>query len=109
LMKKIALPFLFFFAYKVAFSQVQVSNLLCENLSNPIGVDVTQPRLSWQLVSAKRDVMQTAYEIKVTSGQSVIWNSGKIISDSSVHVVYKGSPLQSGVRYAWQIRVWDNA
>ena len=107
-MKKIALPFLFFCAYKVAFTQVQVSNLLCENLSNPIGLDVAQPRLSWQLVSDKRDVMQTAYEIKVMSGKSVIWNSSKVNSDSSVHVAYKGSPLQSGVRYTWQIRVWDN-
>ena len=107
-MKKIALPFLFFCAYKVAFTQVQVSNLLCENLSNPIGLDAAQPRLSWQLVSDKRDVMQTAYEIKVMSGKYVIWNSSKVNSDSSVHVAYKGSPLQSGVRYTWQIRVWDN-
>src|SRR4029079_16031485 len=108
-MRKIASPFVLFFVCKVAMAQVHVSNLLCENHSNPIGLDVTQPRLSWQLVSDKRNVTQTAYEIRVTSAKSTTWNSGKINSDSSVHVAYKGSPLQSGTKYSWQVRVWDNS
>ena len=69
-MKKIALPIVTFFISQFIIAQVQVSNLLCENLSNPIGLDVAQPRLSWQLVSDRRNVVQTAYEIKVTSGKS---------------------------------------
>src|SRR6185295_12854009 len=108
-MKRIALPFVLVFIYHVTVAQVEVSNLLCENLSNPIGLDVTQPRLSWQLVSDKRNVTQTAYEIRVTSAKSTTWNSEKINSDSSVHVAYKGSPLQSGTKYSWQVRVWDNS
>src|SRR6476660_6151159 len=108
MMKKIAFPIVTFFISQFIIAQVQVSNLLCENLSNPIGLDVAQPRLSWQLVSDKRNVTQTAYEIKVTSGKSVVWSSGKINSDSSVHVVYKGSSLQPGTKYSWQVRVWDN-
>jgi len=108
-MKKIASPFVLLLISHLAIAQVQVSNLLCENLSNPIGLDVTQPRLSWQLVSDKRNVTQTAYEIRVTSAKSTTWNSEKINSDSSVHVAYKGSPLQSGTKYSWQVRVWDNS
>src|ERR1700745_3636821 len=108
-MKRTASLIVLLFAYQLVVAQVKVSNLLCENLSNPIGLDVAQPRLSWQLVSDKRDVMQTAYEIKVMSGKFVIWNSGKVSSDSSVHVVYKGSPLQPATKYSWQVRVWDNA
>src|ERR1043166_653163 len=108
-MKKIASLVVLFFIYMFTDAQVQVSNLLCENLTNPIGLDVTQPRLSWQLVSDKRNVMQMAYEIKVTSGKSAVWSTGKINSDSSVHVAYKGSALQSGTKYAWQVRVWDNS
>ncbi len=107
-MKKITLPLLLFFMYQFAFPQVQVSNLLCENFSNPVGLDVIQPRLSWQIISDKKNVMQTAYEIKV-SAKSVVWNSGKINSDSSVHVAYKGSRLQSGTKYSWQVRIWDNS
>src|SRR3954466_2572051 len=97
LMKKISLPIVTFFISQFIIAQVQVSNLLCENLSNPIGLDVAQPRFSWQLVSDKRNVTQTAYEIKVTAGRSKASSSGKINSDSSVHVVYKGSALQSGI------------
>src|SRR5215470_4484140 len=109
MMKKIVLAFVLFFICLFTSAQVQVSNLLCENLTNPIGLDVTQPRLSWQLISDKRNVLQTAYEIRVTSGKTAVWNSGKVNSDSSVHVAYKGTPLQSGAKYSWQVRVWDNA
>src|SRR5215831_1278656 len=108
-MKKIALSFTFQLSCALVFAQTRVTNLLCENLVNPIGIDVTQPRFSWQLASDKRNVMQTAYEIKVTSGKSVVWGSGKVNSDSSVHVYYKGAPLQPGTKYFWQVRVWDNS
>jgi alpha-L-rhamnosidase len=52
--------------------------------------------------------MQTAYQVKVTEGKTTVWNSGKVNSDSSVHVFYKGAPLASGKRYTWQVCVWDN-
>jgi len=95
-------------------AQVKVQNLLVENLSNPIGIDITSPRFSWQLVSNKRNVMQTAYEVRVgmttnpSKEKNLQWSSGKINSDSSVQVAYKGKPLQSGKKYFWQVRVWDN-
>lgn len=107
-MKKIVLALSLFFPYTAVIAQVHVSNLLCENLTNPLGLDVMQPRLSWELVSDKRNVMQSAYEIKVTSGKGKVWSSGKVNSDSSVHVTYKGSALQSGIKYMWKVRVWDN-
>jgi len=102
-------------AYVVSSAQVKVQNLLCENLSNPMGLDVTTPRFSWQLVSDKRGTMQTAYEIVVSTNISPLrkttnytWSSGKVMSDSSVHVAYKGTPLQSGKKYYWMVRVWDS-
>lgn len=95
-------------------AQVKVQDLLVENLSNPIGIDITSPRFTWQLISDKRNIMQTAYEIVVNDqslhGKAVpYWNSGKISSDSSVQVAYKGKPLQSGKKYYWKVRVWDNS
>ena len=109
LMKKFALPFLFNLVSQLLVAQLQVTNLLCENLSNPICLDATQPRLSWQLMSNGRNLTQTAYEIKVTAGRSQVWSSGKVTSDSSVHVACKGSPLQPGKKYFWKVRVWDNS
>ena len=115
-MKKIILPLVVSLAWHISFAQLQVDNLLCENLSNPIGVGSSQPSLSWQLRASNRNVLQTAYEIRIgrdvsslTKGSSLVWGSGKIDSDSSVHVAYKGSPLQSGTKYFWQVRVWTNS
>lgn len=111
-MKKIYLLLLLLPIALISYGQVVVTNSLTENQKNPLGVDVT-PRFSWQLVSGKRKVMQTAYEIRVsdaiaTLAKGNIWSSGKINSDQSLFVAYGGNPLQSGKKYFWQVRVWDN-
>ncbi len=56
--------------------------------------------------------MQQAYEIRV-SGDALmkgdkIWETGKVISSQSVNIPYSGKELQSGKKYYWQVRVWDN-
>lgn len=107
-MKKATTILLFQFLILFSFAQVTVKNLLCENLSDPIGIDATQPRFSWQLSSDKRNVHQTAYEIKVNAHTEIVWSSGKINSDQSVQINYAGKNLQSEKKYAWQVRVWDN-
>ncbi|HVX50422.1 MAG TPA: family 78 glycoside hydrolase catalytic domain [Chitinophagaceae bacterium] len=98
----------------VSYAQVNVHGLLCENLSNPLGLDVSIPRFSWQLAAGRRGIMQTAYEIRVganaaslAKGKGVLWESNKVSSDSSVHVTYKGPALESEKKYFWQVRVWD--
>jgi alpha-L-rhamnosidase len=106
-MKKLVLFFLMAIANS-SFAQVVVKNLLTENLANPIGLDEKLPRFSWQLSSDKRNTLQNAYEIKVSAGKTIVWNSGKIGSAQSVHVLYAGTALQSGKKYSWQVRVWDN-
>ena len=82
---------------------------------NPLGIDVRAPRVSWQLRSARRHVRQTAYRIQVAratadlrSGRSLIWDSGRVESAESTHRVYEGPPLESGRRYVWHVRVWDD-
>jgi len=80
-------------------AQVSVTSLLTENLSNPLSIDVATPRLSWQLASSKRNVLQAAYECKVMNGKKNVWSSGKILSSQSVMIPYGGSALQSGKQY----------
>ena len=103
--------FLFFgllFLTTTISAQVKVVNLLTENQTNPIGLDVQQPRFSWQLVSDQRNISQTAYEITISASKGTAWKSGKIMSDRSVQVPYAGAALQSGKKYTWEVRVWDN-
>ena len=104
--KILLLPALFLFIVSAA--QVKVQNLLTENLTDPFGIDVKQPRFSCQLASDLRNVTQAGYEITVSEGKNSVWKSGKVMSDQSVHVPYAGAALQSAKKYLWQVRVWDN-
>src|ERR1051325_938025 len=95
----------------LCFAQIKVDGLLCENRSNPLGMDVAIPRFSWKMVSDKRNEMQTAYRVQVSEKSNFsdrVWDSGKVKSDSSVFITYKGKPLQSGKKYFWRVQIWDN-
>jgi alpha-L-rhamnosidase len=115
-MKPISLCLLVLASTLPLVAQVSVTQLRTENLVNPVGLDVTQPRFSWQLQSAQRKVLQTAYEIRVAKnnaallkGKDVLWSTGKVNSDQSVLVPYESRmPLESNQKYHWQVRVWDN-
>ncbi|RIA08567.1 alpha-L-rhamnosidase [Flavobacteriaceae bacterium MAR_2010_72] len=107
-MKKHILLIVFICFSTIAFGQTNLRNLTVENATNPIGIGVETPRFSWQLVSNKQNVKQTAYEIQVKEGTNTLWRSGKVISDASIFNRYGGSPLVSNAKYYWQVRVWDN-
>lgn len=92
----------------------QIGNLTCEYRTNPLGIDITSPRLSWQLQSDRNGARQTAYRIFAASdpnwlieGKADLWDSGKIESDQSVQVVYAGQKLASRQRVYWKVSVWD--
>ena len=93
-------------------AQLQISTLSVEHLTNPVGLDETQPKFSWVLTSKQRNVMQTAYEIQVADNVAIkgklVWKTGKVLSDASINVSYNGEKLQSGKRYFWRVRAWDN-
>jgi alpha-L-rhamnosidase len=96
-------------------SDIRVTGLQCEYMSNPLGMDVANPRLTWQILSQESNCRQYAYEVRVTElatlpgmKDKVAWSTGKVLSDQSVNVAYRGSQLKPGTRYSWQVRVWDS-
>ncbi|MDB5277781.1 MAG: Bacterial alpha-L-rhamnosidase [Ferruginibacter sp.] len=107
-MKKITFSALLQLCLLMSFAQIKVQGLLTENFTNPIALGVQVPRFSWQLVAEKRNTMQTAYEINVTTDKGSAWKSGKISGSQSVQINYAGTPLQSDQKYTWKVRVWDN-
>jgi alpha-L-rhamnosidase len=88
------------------------SGLRCEYLADPVGIDVPQPRLSWVLEHSARGERQTAYQVLVSLKPEAAagdqWDSGKVPSGQSVHVVYAGKLLTSGQSYYWKVRYWDS-
>lgn len=81
---------------------------------NPLAVNTTQPRLSWQLISKKSNITQSAYEILVASSEEKlkknegdIWNSGKVVSNKNLQITYNGTPLKNETKYFWKVKVWN--
>lgn len=93
---------------------LSVAALQCEARDNPLGVDVSQPRLSWRLSSVARGAMQTRYRILVASSaarlaqdQGDLWDSGEVKSSETLNLSYAGQPLHSSQQVFWKVRVWD--
>jgi alpha-L-rhamnosidase len=90
------------------------TSLQCEYLVDPLGIGETSPRLSWVLESTRRGDRQAAYQVLVAStpellakDQGDLWDSGKMQSEESAHVVYAGVPLVSRMACFWKVKVWS--
>ncbi len=90
------------------------AELKCEYRTDPMGIDVTVPRLTWILTGDGRGLAQTAYQIVASSSpealakdQGDLWDSGKVASDESVLIPWAGAPLTSRTVCHWKVRVWD--
>ncbi|NIJ54293.1 family 78 glycoside hydrolase catalytic domain [Dyadobacter arcticus] len=106
----------FIFISLSGYGQFKVINLKCESQQNPLGIETQSPSLSWQLTSDARNESQTAYQIIVSetpekqhTGINLVWNSGKISSDQSIHIPYSGKQLVSGKMYFWKVKSWDKS
>lgn len=91
------------------------ADLRCEYLRDPLGIDITSPRLMWRLddPTATRGQHQTACRVLVASRRELLdedradlWDSGKL--DSSVAALeFAGQPLASGQDCYWKVMVFD--
>ncbi len=74
--------------------------MLCEYMTNPVGVDHAAPLLTWFT-----DGESLADGARVTLRQAgcntLLWDTG-FIPDTG-RLIYAGQPLQSGRTYLWQV------
>ena len=101
--------------YFTAANGLTIQNLRCEYRTNPAGIDIVNPRLSWIIESTQRGERQTAYQIMVAQtaeqlarNKGDLWNSGQITSGQTTQLEYGGKPLKSGGECFWKLRVWDS-
>ena len=111
---------LFFFlpllcSFQLIAGKVEVKNLQCQHMTDPLGVEILKPQLSWKIISSQRNVMQTAYRILVSDNlfsleknDGNVWDSKKVRSAQSIEVSYAGRKLESRKIYYWKVMVWDN-
>ena len=114
----IILAFTSFKSFSHELQEIKPSALKCEYLTNPLGIDIAAPRLSWKLLATSDQVFnqkQQAYQILVASSaeklseeNADLWNSGKVNSDATTQLAYKGKPLASEQKCYWKVKVWNN-
>ncbi|MFA7141040.1 MAG: alpha-L-rhamnosidase N-terminal domain-containing protein, partial [Proteiniphilum sp.] len=95
-------------------SSLSVSDLKCEFLIDPLGINTKYPRFNWENLSEVRGAHQTAFQIvvatdinKLSENKADCWNSGKIHSSESILVKYEGLELSPGQLLYWKVKVWD--
>lgn len=94
--------------------QTYINSLRCEYLSSPLGVDSSNPRLSWMLNDSSLGANQHAFlvlvstdSVSVAKGKGEVWDSGKVTSDAML-VRFAGKKLLPFTRYFWSVLVWNN-
>ena len=115
-LKKLILVCLSIFSSVFSFSEniISVHRLTCEQEENPVGIETTKPRFSWQILSQNRNFNQVAYQIivaesleQLAANNGTIWNSGKVDTSMSILVTFAGKRLESMKLYFWKVRIWD--
>lgn len=113
-MKPLGILFFFFISFGAGAQEIKLLNLRCEYRVNPIGIGTGTPKLSWELASSKRGVVQSAYRVMVAEdsvslakGMDLVWDSKKVLSDVSIGILYNGPALVAGTHYYWKVMVWD--
>jgi alpha-L-rhamnosidase len=113
-MKYATLFCLFLTLNAALFAQTEyLEDLRCEHRINPVGIGAAAPRFSWKYNSGQRNWKQSAYQIQVAGAEdfapkNLIWDSKKVDSDASVLQAYGGPRLESGKRYFWRVKVWND-
>lgn len=105
----LAFKFAFIACNSIDYSDVWIIDGRINQEIQPRGIDTKRPGFSWKLKADVRNQYQLAYQIIVVSDETkdTCWNSGKVISDSSIHIKYAGKTLKPVHRYNWKVRVWD--
>jgi len=102
---------------RAAEAALRVAAPRIDQMTAPLGLDNRTPRFSWTLEGgAARDVVQSAYRIRVAASHQallaegpLLWDSGKVASNATFDIAYAGPPLTSRQRCWWRVEAWDGA
>ncbi|SEK20181.1 alpha-L-rhamnosidase [Parapedobacter koreensis] len=90
-------------------SGVEIYDLRCEYLVDPLGIDGAAPRLTWKIADNRPGARQTAYRVivgvdslAIARGEGQSWDTDEVASEANL-VVYGGAPLKPFTRYYWMV------
>ena len=85
----------------------EIKNMSVEYRIEPLAVEASKPRFSWNLSSDRRGCRQTAYRIRVTADETDVWDSGCVESDRMLNIPYAGKELAPESDCVWSVTVRD--
>lgn len=88
--------------------RILLTNITCEGLKNPLGIDCIKPRFSYEIISNMTNVYQESYHIVVLKDDEVFWDSGIVNSSQSQNITYDGKSLLPCTEYHFKIDVVCN-
>lgn len=88
--------------------------LLTDYAETPGFTDTPFPAFSWIINPGSHRSFQKEYQVLVAderslleSGRANCWDSGRQVSDETLHIVYAGKPLKSNHIYYWKVIITD--
>ncbi|MFG0252417.1 MAG: hypothetical protein ACF8NJ_06030 [Phycisphaerales bacterium JB038] len=97
-----------------AFAAATPTELRVEYLTEPLGLDVAQPRFSWINTPDRRGAAQSAYQIRVASDPGLLrteaadlWDSRRVDSAAQARIRYQGRTFAAGQHAWWSVRIWN--
>lgn len=81
---------------------------------SPINVSNANPDISWIISSVLNNQKQAAYQVQIAYSKKLleqnkpdVWNSGKIKSSQSSHIIPEGKTLKSNTDYWVKVTSWN--
>lgn len=87
---------------------LKIIDLKIEGQKKHLGLDETHPLFSWKLESSEKNVKQQTYKLIVTSKNETVWDTGRVESNQSINIIYKGDPLSAKTIYNVHLTIFDN-
>jgi len=80
-----------------------------------VEISMNKPFFGWNIHSDLQNTIQNSYRILVSSnidslrkGKGDLWDTGKVLSDESLNILYGGKPLEPNKVYFWKVQIGDN-
>jgi len=93
--------------------KLTVTQLQCEHLAHPLGIDNPFPRFTWRLEASTNGTLQSAYQLfvgtdslAVAKGTGTEWQTTKVSSAVQL-ITYNGTTLQPFTKYYWRVSLWN--
>ena len=100
-------------AYAATSCSLSAYRLRVEYASEPVGLDVVQPRFSWSLAGLKRDARQIAYQLVVmrAGNSTAVVDTGRVASAATTGAapLRLNKQIDGDTDFEWLLTVWDES